>query len=210
MMHIQEAIFVISSANYKKCPPADKPEIAFIGRSNVGKSSLINMILGNKNLAKTSARPGKTQLINHFLVNKNYYLVDLPGYGWAQASKTQRIGWNKMLNQYLLNRENLVCLFVLVDIRLPPQKIDLLFIDWLTNNNIPFAIILTKADKISKQQTISQLNTFKQALAVICKKEPSYFVTSSKKHLGRSEILNTIQDIVAGYKPPINAQQFLT
>lgn len=208
-MHIQKAIFVTSSANYKKCPPADKPEIAFIGRSNVGKSSLINMILGQKHLAKTSARPGKTQLINHFLVNQAYYLVDLPGYGWAQASKTQRIGWNKMVNQYLLNRKNLACLFVLLDIRLLPQQIDLIFIDWLANNNIPFAVLLTKADKISKQKTISQLHTFKQALATVYQKELSYFITSSKKHLGKLEILNAIQGIVAGYKIAINTQQLL-
>ncbi|OJW71321.1 MAG: YihA family ribosome biogenesis GTP-binding protein [Candidatus Amoebophilus sp. 36-38] len=199
-MHIQEAIFVTSSGNYKKCPPPDKPEIAFIGRSNVGKSSLINMLVGRKSLAKTSARPGKTQLINHFLVNKSFYLVDLPGYGWAQASKTQRIGWNEMVNQYLLHRENLVSLFVLLDIRLPPQKIDLIFINWLINNNIPFTLLLTKADKISKQQITIQLNNFKQILAVTSTNPLNYFVTSSKNQLGKSEILDFIEQIVIGYK----------
>jgi len=201
-MHIQEAIFVTSSATYKKCPPADKAEIAFIGRSNVGKSSLVNMILGQKKLAKTSARPGKTQLINHFLVNQKYYLVDLPGYGWAQASKTQRIGWNKMVNQYLLYRENLACLFVLLDIRLPPQKIDLLFINFLIDNDITFAIVLTKADKISKQQVVNQLATFKRRLAPSSKKTLNYVVTSSKNQAGKIETLNCIGQIVADYQQP--------
>jgi len=199
-MQIQEAIFVTSSATYKKCPPADKAEIAFIGRSNVGKSSLINTILEKKGLAKTSGKPGKTQLINHFLVNNKYYLVDLPGYGWAQASKTQRVGWNKMVNQYLLHRENLICLFVLIDIRLPPQNIDLLFIDWLIENSIPFCIILTKADKISKQQVVNQLATLKKNLTPNNKEAIKYMVTSSKNQVGRLEALEYIGQIVATYK----------
>lgn len=199
-MDIQKAIFVTSSGNYKKCPPADKPEIAFIGRSNVGKSSLINMLVGRKGLAKTSGKPGKTQLINHFLADEAYYLVDLPGYGWAQASKTQRVGWNQMVNQYLLHRENLACLFVLLDIRLPPQKIDIIFINWLNNNAIPFAILLTKADKITKNQIAIQLDNFKQTLAVNAATPLKYFITSSKNKLGRTEIIGFIKQIVADYK----------
>jgi GTP-binding protein len=199
-MQIQEAIFVTSSATYKTCPPADKAEIAFIGRSNVGKSSLINTILGKKGLAKTSAKPGKTQLINHFLVNNKYHLVDLPGYGWAQASKTKRIGWNKMVNHYLLYRENLACLFVLIDIRLPPQHIDLLFIDWLIENNTPFCIILTKADKISKQQVINQLANLKRALTLNSKKAVKCMVTSSKNQVGRLEMLEHITQIVTNHQ----------
>ena len=196
MYNIQEAIFVTSSGNYKKCPPADKPEIAFIGRSNVGKSSLINMLVGRKGLAKTSSRPGKTQLINHFLINKLFYLVDLPGYGWAQASKTQRIGWNEMVNQYLLHRKNLACLFVLIDIRLPPQKIDLLFIHWLSTQAIPFAILLTKADKISKQQIVTQVNNFKQTLALHAISPRGYFITSANHQLGKLEVLEFIKQII--------------
>jgi GTP-binding protein len=199
-MQIQEAIFVTSSADQKKCPPADKAEIAFIGRSNVGKSSLINTVLGKKGLAKTSARPGKTQLINHFLINNKYYLVDLPGYGWAQASKTKRVGWNKMVNQYLLYRENLACLFVLIDIRLPPQNIDVLFINWLIENSIPFSIILTKADKISKQQIVNQLANLKKALTPNSKETVKHTVTSSKNQMGRLEVLEYIEQVVANYK----------
>jgi len=197
MYNFQEAIFVTSSGNYKKCPPADKPEIAFIGRSNVGKSSLINMLVARKGLAKTSGKPGKTQLINHFLINKSLYLVDLPGYGWAQASKTLRIGWNATVNQYLLHRENLACLFVLIDIRLPPQKIDLLFINWLSTQDIPFAILLTKADKISKQQITIQLKNFKQTLALYAISPREYFVTSSNNQLGKLEVLEFIEQILS-------------
>eukprot|EP01132_Coremiostelium_polycephalum_P000131 gene131-178_t len=198
-MHIQEAIFVTSSSDYKKCPPADKPEIAFIGRSNVGKSSLINMVLGRKNLAKTSAKPGKTQLINHFLINQQYYAVDLPGYGWAQASKEKRVGWNKMVNQYLLGRENRSCLFLLIDLRLPPQAIDLLFIDWLLAHQIRFSIIFTKADKLSKQQAVQQADKLQRAFSLNENAIP-YMTSSSKNQAGKLEILQHMEAVQ--YAPP--------
>ncbi len=196
-MHIQQATFISSSTNYKQCPSPDKPEVAFIGRSNVGKSSLINMLVDRKKLAKTSATPGKTQLINHFLINEAYYLVDLPGYGWAQASRTKRVRWSEMASQYLLHRENLVEVFVLVDIRLTPQKIDLDFIQWLSQHQIPFSIIMTKADKISKQQALRQVNNFKQALANLVRPTVNYWLTSSANQLGREEVMKYIQNLIS-------------
>ena len=197
-MHIKEAIFATSAANHTQCPVTDKVEVAFIGRSNVGKSSLLNMLVDRKKLAKTSATPGKTQLINHFLINKSYYCVDLPGYGWAQASKALRLKWTKMVNEYLLARENLRCLFVLIDINLPPQAIDIEFINWLNNSNIYFCIVLTKADKISKQKIFVQLTIFQKSFSItsISDNPIKYFVSSSKKKLGRLELLNFIDETI--------------
>ena len=149
-MIIKQAEFVISNTNITKCPAPNMPEYAFVGRSNVGKSSLINMLTGRKKLAKISVKPGKTRLINHFIINKNWYLVDLPGYGYAKVSKTSKDSWQKFINKYIENRENLVCLFVLIDSRLEPQKIDLEFIDSLGRKQIPFALVFTKTDKLNK------------------------------------------------------------
>ena len=149
-MTIKTAEFVISNTDYKRCPSPQMAEYAFIGRSNVGKSSLINALVNNKNLAKTSARPGKTQLINHFLINKTWYLVDLPGYGFAKISKTKRAEFHDMISEYLLNRTNLMCLFVLIDSRHNPQAIDQEFIQWLAENEIPFVLVFTKGDKLGK------------------------------------------------------------
>jgi GTP-binding protein len=196
-MRIQQATFISSSANYHQCPAADKPEIALIGRSNVGKSSLINMLVGRKRLAKTSATPGKTQLINHFLVNQTYYLVDLPGYGWAQVSQKKREHWGEMVTQYLLHRKNLVEVFVLVDIRLTPQKIDLAFIQWLAQHQLPFSIVMTKADKLSKQQIVSQLAHYQKTVAEYNQVTLDYLVTSSATHQGREAALNFIEHKVA-------------
>ena len=163
-MRIKQAEFIISNTNFKNCPKPDLPEYAFVGRSNVGKSSLINMLTERRNLAKTSSKPGKTQLINHFLINKLWYLVDLPGYGYAGVSKTLRFEFAKFSKNYLLKRENLICLFVLIDSRLKPQAIDLEFMQWLGENRIPFAICFTKQDKLSKKESIKNLNNYKNEL----------------------------------------------
>jgi GTP-binding protein len=200
-MHIHQATFVSSSTNYQQCPLPDKPEVAFIGRSNVGKSSLINMLVGRKKLAKTSATPGKTQLINHFLINEAYYLVDLPGYGWAQVSRTKRVRWSEMASQYLLHRKNLVEVFVLIDIRLTPQQIDLDFIQWLSQHQIPFSIVMTKADKVSKQQALRQVSNFKQALANLVRPTVHYWLTSSVNQLGREEVMKYIQNLISRVAP---------
>ena len=156
-MNIIKSEFVTSSANISQCPKEELPEFAFIGRSNVGKSSLINMLTDRKALAKVSSKPGKTQLINHFIINESWYLVDLPGYGWAKVAKTEKAKWGVMIHDYLLERQNLVNLFVLVDSRLEPQKIDIEFINWLGEKQIPFAIVFTKTDKQSKNKTESNI-----------------------------------------------------
>jgi GTP-binding protein len=195
-MHIKETTFVMSSSHYKQAPIPDKPEIAFIGRSNVGKSSLINMLLNNRNLAKTSSKPGKTRLINHFLVNKQFYLVDLPGYGWAKVSKTEKERWNQMVNGYLLHRSNLTVLLVLIDSRLPPQAIDLIFMQWLINAKIHFAVVLSKADKLSRQQIQVSKHIFSQMFIQHKKpdyKEPPIFITSAKKKLGKIDLLQYME-----------------
>ena len=191
-MDIKEAEFKVSNTNFEKCPPPTIPEYAFIGRSNVGKSSLINMLTNRKNLAKTSATPGKTQLINHFLINKKWYLVDLPGYGYAQASKTSKAAWDKMIKDYLQKRKNLLTVFILVDIRLDPQPIDLKFIQWTGEHLIPLCIVFTKADKLSKQQVIYSVEQFKRALKKTWDELPIMFITSSEKKSGRDEILEYI------------------
>lgn len=176
-----------------KCPAPTMPEYAFIGRSNVGKSSLINMLTGVKNLAKTSATPGKTQLINHFQVNKKWYLVDLPGYGFARASKTSKAAWDKMIRNYLKTRENLMTVFILVDIRLEPQKIDIEFINWVGTNRIPLSIVFTKADKLKKSQVIFSVEQYKRELKKNWEELPMLFITSADKKEGRDELLDYIE-----------------
>ena len=194
-MKIKSAEFVISNTDYTKCPKPDKPEYAFIGRSNVGKSSLINMLTGRSKLAKTSGKPGKTQLINHFIINDSWYLVDLPGYGWAQVSKTLKEKWDKMIREYLIHRENLYNVFVLVDSRIPPQKIDIEFIQWMGEREIPFSIIFTKADKRNSPKTQAAVASFKKILKNTWEEIPPIFVTSSVSKTGQKEILSFISDI---------------
>lgn len=194
-MEIKSASFVISNSDYKKCPDDKRNEYAFIGRSNVGKSSLINMLTGNRSLAKTSVRPGKTQLINHFLINNEWYLVDLPGYGFARVSKTARASWGKMIKDYFINREQLVSTFVLVDSRIPPQRIDLDFISFLGRNGLPLSIVFTKVDKQNQSETAKNINTFKKALLEEWEELPNIFITSSVSGTGRSKILDYIDSL---------------
>ena len=192
-MEVKNAVFVVSNSDYRKCPDTGKPEYAFIGRSNVGKSSLINMLTRNKGLAKTSVRPGKTQLINHFLINNEWYLVDLPGYGYARTSKTSRAAWQKMITEYLTGREPLVNTFVLIDSRIPPQKIDLEFISFLGRNGVPLAVVFTKVDKQNQSETARNVNTFKQALLEEWEDLPTMFLTSSVSGTGRDKVLGFIE-----------------
>lgn len=194
-MIIKTAKFIISNTDYQKCPDSKLPEYAFIGRSNVGKSSLINMLTNHSKLAKTSGRPGKTQLINHFLINDQWFLVDLPGYGYAKVSKESRTGWEKMINDYLIYRENLYSVFVLIDSRLPPQQIDLEFVQWLGEHQIPFSIIFTKADKLSINKVQSNVSKFKKTLLKTWESLPEMFVTSSVNQKGKEEVLAFIDQI---------------
>ncbi len=194
-MEITTAEFTLSAPNVSMCPNDDKPEYAFIGRSNVGKSSLINMICRNKKLAKTSATPGKTLLINHFIINREWYLVDLPGYGYAKRSKTEIKKLEQMIHGYILQREQLTNVFVLVDIRHEPQKIDLDFINWLGQSQIPFTIIFTKADKLSVSKAQANVAAYKRKLEETWEELPPIFVTSSESRQGRDEILNYIDSI---------------
>jgi GTP-binding protein len=196
---IKKASFVISNTDYRKCPSPIKPEFAFIGRSNVGKSSLVNMLTGNKNLAKISGKPGKTQLINHFVINDNWYLVDLPGYGFAKVSKSIKSTWEKMISDYLINRENLVAVCVLVDSRLDPQQIDLEFITWCGQKEIPFVVIFTKSDKQSKSKTSLNVTKFLQACIGIFGEEPQYFITSAQTAEGKEELVHFIEAEVTEY-----------
>ena len=193
---IREARFVVSNTDYQKCPRPDKPEFAFIGRSNVGKSSLINMLTGRKNLAKISGKPGKTQLINHFLIDQSWYLVDLPGYGYAKTSKAKRSEWSRMIEEYLLNRPNLQVVFVLIDSRLPPQNIDLEFINWLGEQGIPLALLFTKADKQSVNKTQAAVAKFKKTLLQNWAEIPTWFITSAENGTGKEELTAYIQDLV--------------
>ena len=192
-MIIKSAEFLTSNAKIDSLPESIYPEYAFIGRSNVGKSSLINMLTGKKGLAKTSQTPGKTQLVNHFKINNCWYLCDLPGYGFAKASKTSRSKWNSVTLEYLRNRTNLQYVFQLIDSRLPPQKIDLEFITWLGENNVPFVLVFTKADKLSKRQTILNTELFKTELLKQWELLPPVFVSSAEKFDGRDEILAFIE-----------------
>ena len=188
-MIIKQASFVISNTDYKKCPDDKKAEYAFIGRSNVGKSSLINSLTNNKSLAKTSSKPGKTQLINHFLINNEWYMVDLPGYGYAKTSKTNRAIFHKMINDYLLNRKNLICLFVLIDSRHNLQAIDDDFMQWLAENQIPFSIIFTKTDKLSKNNLAKNIKDFKKKMLENWSELPNILLSSAHKKEGLKEIL---------------------
>ena len=194
-MEIKDARFVISNTDLEKCPSPDKPEYAFIGRSNVGKSSLINMLTNRKSLAKISGKPGKTRLINHFLINNEWYLVDLPGYGYAQIGKQYRKKWEKFFRNYILFRENLSCLFVLIDSRHEPQKSDLEFMEWLGLSQIPFAIIFTKTDKLKPEELEHNVKNYENKLLTTWESLPQEFFSSSQTGEGRSEILNFIQKI---------------
>ncbi len=194
-MEIKSAEFVISNADVKKCPADGKVEYAFIGRSNVGKSSLINMLTRNKKLAMTSATPGKTLLINHFLINKSWYLVDLPGYGFAQRNKKTQEKITKIIEDYILTREQMANLFLLIDIRLEPQKIDLEFMEWLGENGIPFAIVFTKADKLTNGKNKSNVQKYLAKIKQSWEELPPYFITSSESRLGRDELLEYIDQI---------------
>ena len=191
-MKINSAEFVISNTDIEKCPKERIPEYAFIGRSNVGKSSLINMLTCRKSLAKTSGKPGKTQLINHFKINDNWFLVDLPGYGYAKVSKKDRSIFAKFIYDYLEKRENLICTFVLVDSRHEPQKIDLLFMEWLGQKGIPFVIVFTKMDKLSSSQLNKNLSKYKTKMLETWEELPQSFMSSAESKLGKMEILKFI------------------
>ncbi len=193
-MHIKTAEFVMSNSDVSKCPNNPIPEYAFIGRSNVGKSSLINMLTGRKKLAKTSGRPGKTQLINHFVINDNWYLVDLPGYGYARVSKTAKKKFQKFITDYFSKRKQLVCAFVLIDIRHKPQPIDLEFMQWMGEQGIPFAIIFTKADKLKPKAIEHHVLEYSENMLQFWEEMPPYFITSSSKSIGKDELLQFIDD----------------
>lgn len=194
-MKITSAEFVISNTDVNKCPKTDFPEYAFIGRSNVGKSSLINMLTGNKKLAMTSSTPGKTLLINHFLINKQWYLVDLPGYGYANRSKKSVADIQRVIGSYLENRMEMTCLFVLIDSRLEPQAIDMNFMNWLGENQVPFAIVFTKADKQSKSRTESNIRGYIEKMKEQWEELPPYFITSSLTGVGKDDVLSYIESI---------------
>jgi len=191
-MVIKTAEFIVSNTDYKNCPKADTPEYAFIGRSNVGKSSLINALTNKKSLAKTSGKPGKTQLINHFLVNKEWYLVDLPGYGFAKTSKVRRAIFHEMISNYLINRPNLHCLFVLIDSRHKPQSIDQDFLQWLAESQIPFVMVFTKSDKLGKRALEYKIETYKSEMIKNWEYLPKIFISSAEKKKGLQEILDYV------------------
>jgi GTP-binding protein len=196
-MLIHTSTFVISNTNYTLCPKTDRPEYAFIGRSNVGKSSLINMLVNHKDLAKTSGKPGKTQLINHFIINEKttpWYLVDLPGYGYAKTAKDNATKWSKFTADYILKRTNLLCLFVLIDVRLEPQKIDIEFIEWLAENQMAFCMIFTKADKLSKAKLAQSVEDYKKHLSQSWDELPEMFISSAPEKSGREEVLKFIEE----------------
>ncbi len=196
-MTIKSAEYTISSARVEQCPAGNWPEFAFIGRSNVGKSSLINMLTGRAGLAKTSATPGKTVLINHFQINSQWYLVDLPGYGYARRGMKQRDELQRMISGYILRREQMMNLFLLIDIRHEPQRIDLEFIEWLGENGIPFSIVFTKADKLSKGKAAGNVKRYLDELSKQWEELPPHFVSSSETRQGREEVLGYIEEIIA-------------
>lgn len=195
-MDIKKAEFTISSAKLSQCPQDDKAELAFIGRSNVGKSSLINMLTEHKGLAKTSATPGKTLLINHFKINDSWYIVDLPGYGFAKRSKKVQDELTKMITSYILYREQLLNVFLLIDIRHDPQKIDIEFMEWLGENGVPFSIVFTKADKLTAGKAKANVNKYLNSLLSTWEELPPHFVTSAEKRIGRDELLDYIEKIL--------------
>lgn len=194
-MEIKEATFIVSNTDYKKCPDSKLPEYAFIGRSNVGKSSLINMLTGKKNLAKISGKPGKTQLINHFMIDERWYIVDLPGYGYAKASKASRARWEQFIADYLIHRKQLVNVFILIDSRLDPQQIDLEFINWCGEKGIPFSMIFTKIDKLSSTSLQKNLAKYKREMLKQWEEMPPVFTTSSTSSFGKEKLLNFIDQI---------------
>lgn len=198
-MDIRTAKFVKSSAERSQYPRSDLAEYAFIGRSNVGKSSLINLLTGKKNLAKISSSPGKTQLINHFLINDQWRLTDLPGYGYAKVSKEKKKDFQKRITEYIIYRKNMVCLFTVIDSRLPPQPIDLEFMRWLGEKQIPFCIVFTKIDKLSQTQCEKKINSYKKILLKDWKEIPQYFKTSAQNKYGKEKILNYIEGLNQKY-----------
>jgi GTP-binding protein len=202
-MIIKSATFICSNTKVSALPPPNMPEYAFIGRSNVGKSSLINMLVNQHGLAKTSQRPGKTQLINHFLINEKWYIVDLPGYGYAKVSKSSRENWEKFIRNYITKRESLQCVFVLIDSRLEPQKIDLEFCCWMGEIQIPFALLFTKADKQSSAKTDKNVAAFKKALKGWFEEIPPNMVTSAEKGQGKDEVLQFIEEVNKDFVMPI-------
>ncbi|MBB6500550.1 ribosome biogenesis GTP-binding protein YihA/YsxC [Pedobacter cryoconitis] len=202
-MIIKSATFICSNTKISALPVANMPEYAFIGRSNVGKSSLINMLVNQHGLAKTSQKPGKTQLINHFLVNEKWYIVDLPGYGYAKVSKNSRESWEKFIRNYITKRESLQCVFVLIDSRIPPQKIDIEFCCWMGEIQIPFVLAFTKADKQSITKTNQTVALFKKELSGWFEEIPPIFITSAEKQAGRDEILNFIEQTNLDFAMPI-------
>ncbi len=199
-MQIKSAKFVVSNQTVSNCPDNLLPEYAFIGRSNVGKSSLINMLTNQKKLAKTSGRPGKTQLINHFIINEKWYLVDLPGYGYARVSKKTKKIFQAFITAYFKERKQLVCAFVLIDIRHKPQEIDLKFMQWLTENEIAFSIIFTKSDKLKSNNIQDKISSYKEIVEKIWEEMPNYFITSSTKYVGKESLLNFIGTINSSLK----------
>ncbi|APS37635.1 MULTISPECIES: ribosome biogenesis GTP-binding protein YihA/YsxC [Salegentibacter] len=194
-MKIKSAEFVVSNTRVNQCPDSKLPEYAFIGRSNVGKSSLINMLTGRKALAKTSAKPGKTQLINHFLINKNWHLVDLPGYGYAKVSKSTKRTFQKFITKYFEDRAQMICAFVLIDSRHEPQPIDMEFMQWLGEHNVPFCIIFTKADKMKPKALERNINNYQDKMLEVWEEMPEFFVSSATSKLGQDEILDYIEAI---------------
>jgi GTP-binding protein len=196
-MQVKKAEFVSSNTDVSRCPLPDKAEFAFIGRSNVGKSSLINMLTNSRKLAKTSVTPGKTQTINHFLINESWYLVDLPGYGYASVSKSTRAGFGAIIENYILKRENLVCLFILIDSRLPPQPIDLDFIEWAGRKDIPMALLFTKIDKLKGNELQKNMRRYKDTLLKQWEELPTIILTSSEKKQGGKEVLSLMEELIA-------------
>lgn len=197
-MEIKEARFIVSNTDVKKCPAPNKPEYAFIGRSNVGKSSLINKLTNKKSLAKISGSPGKTQLINHYLINEEWYLVDLPGYGYAKVPKKERIKWEQFIKRYILQRENLYCLFVLIDSRHEAQKVDLDFMEWLGISQVPFSIVFTKTDKLRPEELQLNLKNYEKKLFEKWETMPGYFVSSAETGEGTEQILGFIEGLNTG------------